>query len=226
MKNLWMWCGGATFALTAGCTEATGASPMESAELPADAEAISVVEGATSGELDALSADVEALRIEGALARAALQAELASLRAENEALRVALEGGEASSAAGQPEVRRLSSVAGGAHLTSGTVFSSGSGCTLSYSGDEVTFDGCNVYVQSGTGSTNGSVNGLGNLIVGYDEDDGGDSKTGSHNLVVGRYHSYTSYGGLLGGYDNAVSGAYASASGGAGNDGGDEGAWW
>ena len=26
--------------------------------------------------------------------------------------------------------------------------------------------------------------------MGYDEDDGGDSKTGSHDLILGSYHSY------------------------------------
>ncbi len=87
-------------------------------------------------------------------------------------------------------------------------------------GDDVIFDGCNVHVRSGSGATDGdsgsgtTVNGLGNLIVGYDEDGGADDKTGSHNLVVGELHSYTSFGGLVAGYNNDVSGEHASVSGG------------
>lgn len=75
--------------------------------------------------------------------------------------------------------------------------------------DSVVFSAANVYVQSGSGTTHGTTNGLGNLIVGYDEDNG-DDKTGSHNLIVGRYHTYSSYGGIVGGRDNAVTGSEAS----------------
>lgn len=39
-------------------------------------------------------------------------------------------------------------------------------------------------------------------------------RTGSHNLVVGRGHNYTSYGGFVAGRHNSVSGPYASVSGG------------
>jgi hypothetical protein len=41
-----------------------------------------------------------------------------------------------------------------------------------------------VHIVDGTGDTDGPVNGLGNLIVGYDADFG-DTRTGSHNLVLG-----------------------------------------
>jgi len=79
--------------------------------------------------------------------------------------------------------------------------------------DAVIFDGANVYIQSGEGRTDVS-NGTGNLILGYDLDDGGDEKSGSHNLVVGDGHTYTSYGGLVAGLDNAVTGAWATVAGG------------
>jgi hypothetical protein len=82
--------------------------------------------------------------------------------------------------------------------------------------DTVSFSGANVYVNSGSGSTSGTVNGLGNLIVGYDE--GSSGKTGSHNLILGSYHGYTSYGGLVGGYSNDISDAYASVIGGSYNE--------
>ena len=87
---------------------------------------------------------------------------------------------------------------------------------VSRTGNDITFSGMNVYIVNGTGSTDGSVNGLGNLIVGYNEPRiwGGDDRSGSHNIVVGGKHNYSSYGGLVGGYQNTISGPYANVSGG------------
>lgn len=86
-------------------------------------------------------------------------------------------------------------------------------------------DGGNLHVQDGTGATyseSGAGNGLGNVIIGYDEDNG-DEKSGSHNLVVGPYHSYAFAGNVVGGYDNAVSATAAAVLGGYGNQvGGDQ----
>jgi hypothetical protein len=83
------------------------------------------------------------------------------------------------------------------------------------SGNDITFSGVNVHVVNGTGTTYGTVNGLGNLIVGYNElRSSGNDRTGSHNIVVGSRQNYSSYGGLVAGYQNAISGAYASVSGG------------
>jgi len=85
-------------------------------------------------------------------------------------------------------------------------------------GNDITFSGVNVHVVNGTGTTNGAVNGLGNLIVGYNELRGtGDDRTGSHNIVVGVRQNYSSYGGLVSGDLNTISGVYASVSGGYGN---------
>ena len=90
----------------------------------------------------------------------------------------------------------------------------------------IRFIGANLYVQSGSGYTDDGYElnsegweayGLGNLIVGYDETAGADEKTGSHNIVVGRDHSYTSYGGLVAGYNNSVLGQYSSIPGGHSN---------
>lgn len=87
------------------------------------------------------------------------------------------------------------------------------------SGQDVVFTGVNVHVRSGSGATDGTINGLGNLIVGYNEARStGSDKTGSHNLVVGSNHNYTSYGGLVVGYQNTVSGPLSSVSGGAFNE--------
>ena len=83
----------------------------------------------------------------------------------------------------------------------------------------VIFEAANVLVRDGTGDTWGPTSGLGNLIVGYDEaSSGGDVKTGSHNLVVGPEHTYSSYGGFVTGFNNNITAQHASVSGGAGNN--------
>lgn len=84
----------------------------------------------------------------------------------------------------------------------------------------LTFSGVNVHIVSGSGSTSGygSVNGLGNLIVGYNELRGsGDDRTGSHNIVVGAENNYSVYGGLIAGFHNSINGVYSSISGGSEN---------
>jgi len=83
------------------------------------------------------------------------------------------------------------------------------------SGSDITFDGVNVHITNGSGTTSGTVNGLGNLIVGYNETRGAeDDRSGSHNIIVGLQHNFSSYGGLVVGSRNTISGAYASVSGG------------
>jgi hypothetical protein len=86
---------------------------------------------------------------------------------------------------------------------------------LSKDGDNVVFDKCNVYIRNGSGKTDGAVNGLGNLIIGYNESTGENLKrTGSHNLVIGPEHAYASFGGLVVGRENTISAPYASVTGG------------
>jgi len=93
--------------------------------------------------------------------------------------------------------------------------------SMTVSGNDVFFTGVNVRIMDGTGTTacaEGICNGLGNLIVGYDEPRlSGSDKTGSHNLVIGPNHNYPSYGGAVAGFENTVSGASSSVSGGQGN---------
>ncbi|MHC4202968.1 MAG: hypothetical protein ACYSU0_23520, partial [Planctomycetota bacterium] len=86
--------------------------------------------------------------------------------------------------------------------------------TLENGGDDFVFTGVNVHVRSGSGSTAGGPNGRGNLIVGYNEATGSQTRTGSHNLIVGPEHEYTSYGGVVAGYENTISGRHASVTGG------------
>ena len=92
-------------------------------------------------------------------------------------------------------------------------------------GPQFIFEGCNVHVRSGSGATDdgGTLTGLGNLVIGYNEPrltrDGPDEtgRTGSHNLIVGREHKYSSFGGFVAGMRNTVSGEEASVSGGSFN---------
>jgi len=89
---------------------------------------------------------------------------------------------------------------------------------FSRSGNEVYITGANLNIRSGGGNTNASVNGLGNIVVGYNEARAsGSNKTGSHNIIVGRENNYSSYGGLAVGYYNAITGNYSSVSGGRAN---------
>jgi len=87
---------------------------------------------------------------------------------------------------------------------------------ISINDETVLISGANLQVVSGEGSTDADVNGTGNIIIGYNEDNTSD-KSGSHNLVVGYGHTYSSYGGIVVGYGNSITGDYSSVSGGASN---------
>jgi hypothetical protein len=76
----------------------------------------------------------------------------------------------------------------------------------------IRFTGVNAQIINGAGST-ASVNGTGNLVLGYDENPAGRAQTGSHDLILGRNQAFTSYGGLVGGYNDAATGPYASVLG-------------
>ena len=81
-------------------------------------------------------------------------------------------------------------------------------------GNDIFITGANLHLRSGSGSTSGTLNGLGNLIIGYNElRSGGTDRSGSHNLVVGPRHNFTSYAGVVAGFYNATYSNYASAIG-------------
>jgi hypothetical protein len=84
--------------------------------------------------------------------------------------------------------------------------------------NEVRITGANLRLVNGLGATE-TMNGLGNLIVGYPEprDSGETRQTGSHNVVVGTQHQFSSFGGLVVGLQNEIRGAFASVSGGVRN---------
>jgi len=95
--------------------------------------------------------------------------------------------------------------------------------------NEVVITGANLRIVNGLGGTDctddqgrqipNCPNGLGNLIVGYNESRTDpafppDTRTGSHNIVVGRQLNFSSFGGLVVGDLHEISGAFASVSGG------------
>ena len=107
----------------------------------------------------------------------------------------------------------------------------------------VRLTGVNLQVVNGRGNTD-TKNGLGNVILGYNELDGGsppfercsdgkyntgpdcvfnggvwavNHRSGSHSLIVGKANSYASYGSLLAGQRNFANRYYASVLGGVNN---------
>lgn len=90
---------------------------------------------------------------------------------------------------------------------------------VSLDGTTLLFEGMNLQVVNGTGSTSGTPNGVGNVIIGYNETPDSTPagyRSGSHSLIVGLGHTYTnnSYGGIVSGYHNTIDGPYASVTGG------------
>jgi hypothetical protein len=93
-------------------------------------------------------------------------------------------------------------------------------------GNEVVITGANLRLVNGLGSTACTSeqdepipdcpNGAGNLIVGYNErrEFGENMRTGSHNVVVGQFHNFSRFGGLVVGDFNEISGDFAVVSGG------------
>lgn len=93
------------------------------------------------------------------------------------------------------------------------------GVTREENGNTLRFSGMNVQIVSGSGATDGTLNGRGNLIIGYNEAlDNFLNQSGSHNLVVGRVHSFSSWGGVIFGENNYTSAPSASVLGGSSND--------
>ncbi len=84
-------------------------------------------------------------------------------------------------------------------------------------GDNLVLTGMNFQVVSGSGDTDGTVNGTGNIILGYNEDGDNDDRDGSHNLILGMDHGYSSYGGIVAGNDNEITAPWASVLGGSTN---------
>ena len=85
----------------------------------------------------------------------------------------------------------------------------------------ITFHGANIHIVNGSGST-GSVNGLGNLIIGYDEAPttlAAGERGGSHNFVMGSANKFTTwaFGSIVAGNSNLMNGHYSVILSGSGN---------
>jgi hypothetical protein len=103
--------------------------------------------------------------------------------------------------------------------------------------NEIFITGANLHIVNGLGQTGCGAeeepiadcpNGLGNLIVGYNESRNElpdcesaptdpfcvDIRTGSHNIVVGQQHNFSRFGGLVVGHESEISGDFAAVSGG------------
>src|SRR5262249_56006823 len=69
--------------------------------------------------------------------------------------------------------------------------SAATACMQTSTATEVIFTNCNVHIRNGSGNTF-TANGLGNLIIGYNENKSPAlDRSGSHNVVIGPYHSYS-----------------------------------
>jgi hypothetical protein len=77
----------------------------------------------------------------------------------------------------------------------------------------VVFSTVNVQVVSGSGSTSGTLNGRGNLVVGYAENANGYPRYGSNDLVVGANGGWKGYGEFVGGEENQARGNYVAVFG-------------
>jgi hypothetical protein len=85
-------------------------------------------------------------------------------------------------------------------------------------GPHLVFHHVNVHVQSGSNATADTTSGLGNLIIGYNEQASPEqARLGAHNLVGGSQNGFSSYGGLVFGFSNRITGTYASVAGGESN---------
>ena len=82
-------------------------------------------------------------------------------------------------------------------------------------GPHIIFTGANLHIRNGQGGTYFGANGVGNLIVGYNSIVvGTETRSGSHNVVIGDAHSYPSIGGFVAGFGNGALGIATSVSGG------------
>ena len=146
----------------------------------------------------------------------ALQAEVASLKADLAAAKNQLNS-------------RLDALAAGTGSTSSTnpalvelakYVTVVQGDLKGVTGPHVIFHDANLHVQDGLGTTAeaGAPTGRGNLIVGYNDmpvpAPSSGYRTGSHNLVVGHSHVFTSTGGAIFGNNNMISAQNATVLGG------------
>lgn len=179
--------------------------------------------------LDSLQTQIRALQTENAAQASLLQSQAAAISALNAALTQ-----EVSNRMTYADNIGSSTLASAktyadTQLTAAKTYSDGKLAPVadklthfSRSGNNVYITGANLNIRNGMGSTYGSgVNGLGNLIVGYNESRGlttdPDVRTGSHNLILGQGMNFSAVGAILNGINNGSTGHFASVLGGTGN---------
>eukprot|EP00588_Corethron_pennatum_P013994 CAMPEP_0194279400 /NCGR_PEP_ID=MMETSP0169-20130528/13907_1 /TAXON_ID=218684 /ORGANISM="Corethron pennatum, Strain L29A3" /LENGTH=290 /DNA_ID=CAMNT_0039023817 /DNA_START=57 /DNA_END=929 /DNA_ORIENTATION=- len=144
----------------------------------------------------------EVLRNENALKFEEVKNELEEVKNENAALRLELD-----------DIRNLFQT-----QPRRTFENNFADCMSQDNSGDIYFTGCNVHIRSGAGSTAATPNGKGNLIIGYNEPDPVNpvesSRVGSHNLVIGGQHEYTSYSGIVTGHRSKISNKYSAVVGG------------
>jgi hypothetical protein len=174
-----------------------------------------------------------------------IRAEIAALQAQVAALQDQVNKLQTANTDQQDEIDRLqtqlAAVQSNHALLLGPFVSVDPDPEIGVIGPNIIFSGANIHIVSGSGSTDdgmlnnpsATLRGLGNLIIGYNEDPGkrpggpeapppilgpGD-RSGSHNLVIGRWNRFTkaAFGGLVAGEANIISNEGAGVSGGFGN---------
>jgi hypothetical protein len=154
---------------------------------------------------------------------ATLQAQVAALQTQVTALQKALALVQSNDATAASNLQaRLTVIENNHALLLGRFVRVDENTEVGVIGPNIVFTGANIHIVSGSGFT-ADGSGLGNLIVGYNESPvnttlfnprtqtTGDTlltgdRRGSHNHVLGRFNKFTSFGGLVSGEDNTISG--------------------
>ena len=167
--------------------------------------------------VSSLTAAVTALQTENAAQSTLLQSQASAIAALQSALTKQIADSKAYT-----DSMGTSTLASAKTYTDGNVAPLADKLThFSRSGNEVYITGANLNIRNGLGHSYTSLNGLGNLVVGYNElrtgTDAVNTRTGSHNFVIGLQNNFSSAGAIVAGSNNNSTNYMASVYGGTGN---------